>query len=382
MNKPIFILALSAFCMGVAEFVVAGILPDIAIFFQKTQAQVGWLVTIYAIGVVIGAPILSVPLSHIDRRLQLLINLGIFIAANLVVALSDEFMLTFFARFIAGCMHGVFFVNATLSVLQIAPKGRENRSLAFMVSGLTLALVSGVPLGTFVGHSFGFKSVFFLIAFLSLLAFLGAFFSMPKNLTSTPSRIKNLYLSVKIPALLKVYAVTAGTCGAAFVLYTYIAKFLLDLAGFTEETMGILLLLYGCSAVLGNLFGGKLTDSKGCIMALRLILISQVIFFALMGISVYIKPLVIINLFLMGFVAFAGIAPLKSFSMIRAQKYAKDFSESAVSVNEAAFNVGIALASFIGGIVASSFGIAFNPFFASLFALPALILVLLTPRKV
>ncbi len=381
-SRIIMLLALSSFCMGVTEFIIAGILPDIASFFHISQSSAGWLVTIYAIGVVLGAPLLSIPLSHTDRRTQLLINLIVFIFAHLILVLSNNFTTSLIARFIAGCMHGVFFVNATLTTLIIAPKGKENQSLALMASGLTIALVSGVPIGTFVGHIFGFKSVFLLICILALIVFLGVWILMPKDIPSTPARFDFLIKSIQIPQMLKVYAITAGTCGAAFVLYTYMAKFLLEMANFSQESIGLLFLLYGFSAILGNLFGGKLTDSKGCIMALRIILFGQVIFFALMAFSIHSKALLCINLFLMGFWAFGGIAPLKTLAMLSAKKYAKDFSEAAVSINEASFNVGIALASFLGGLVVSLIGIGANPFFASLFALPILILVLCTNRKI
>lgn len=381
-SRIIMLLALSSFCMGVTEFIVAGILPDIANFFNLSQPTTGWLVTIYAIGVVLGAPLLSIPLSHTNRRTQLLINLAIFIFAHLILVLSNNFTLSLIARFVAGCMHGVFFVNATLTTLIIAPKGKENRSLALMASGLTVALVSGVPLGTFIGHIFGFKSVFLLICILALIVFIGVWILMPKDIPSTPARFTFLIKSIQIPQMLKVYAITAGTCGAAFVLYTYMAKFLLEMANFSQESIGFLFLLYGFSAILGNLFGGKLTDSKGCVMALRIILSAQVIFFTLMAFSVHNKFLLCINLFLMGFWAFGGIAPLKTLAMLSAQKYAKDFSESAVSINEASFNVGIALASFLGGLVVSLIGVGANPFFASLFALPVLILALRTNRKI
>ncbi|MCE3037317.1 MFS transporter [Helicobacter sp. faydin-H20] len=380
--QAILVLALSAFCMGVTEFVVAGILPKLAVFFEVAESKAGFLVTIYAIGVVIGAPLLSVPLSCVDRRRQLLINLAIFIVANLMIGLSTNFYLTAFARFVAGCMHGVFFVNATLSVLMVAPKGKENSSLSLMVSGLTIALVSGVPLGTFVGQVFGFQSVFFFIVFLSSCAFVGVFFLMPKNLESKQANFSSLYKALKIPFLLKVYCLTAATCGGAFVLYTYIASFLSTLSGFNEHAIGILLLVYGFGAILGNLFGGKLTDLRGSVMALRIILICQVIFFSLMGISAYSQIFVSINLFIMGFFAFAGISPLKSFAMIAAQKYAQDFKDSAVSVNEASFNVGIALASFFGGLIVEIFGVGYNPFFAALFVLPALWIVATQSRTI
>ncbi|MDO7252363.1 MFS transporter [Helicobacter cappadocius] len=381
-NKAILALALSSFCMGVTEFIVAGILPDIANHFNITQPQAGWLVTLYAVGVVIGAPLLTIPLSSLNRKNQLLINLGIFAIANLIIGISDSFYLSLFARLIAGFMHGVFFVIATIAAVKVAKEGKQSQAIAVMVSGLTIALVTGVPLGTFVGQAFGFKAVFLLIFILTSIAFSAVFLIMPNHLQSSQTNIKNLYLALKVPPLLKCYFITICTCGAGFVLYTYVADLLLNVSGFEKKSIGIILLLYGICAVIGNLVGGKITDSKGAIMALRIILFGQVIVYSLVSLSAYSQIFVIINLCLMGFFGFAGISPLKTLAMISAQKYTPSFMDSSISLNEGAFNVGIALASFIGGIIFAHLGIILNPIFAGLFALPAFLITLKSSRTI
>lgn len=379
-SKGIFALALSAFCMGVTEFIVAGILPDLAQHFMVSQPVAGWLVTIYAIGVVIGAPILTIPISRLDRKYQLMLNLFIFLLANLIVAISDNFYLTLCARFVAGCMHGVFFVIATIAAIKIAKAGKQNTALALMVSGLTIALVTGIPLGTFVGQLFGFKAIFWLIVVLTGVAIISVWLIMP-HIEGQRTFIRNLFLALCVPKLLRAYIVTACTCGASFVLYTYIAEFLLVLSTFDKQSIASILLLYGGSAVVGNLLGGKITDAKGSIISLRLMLSAQVITYALMSVSAYSQVLVLINLCAMGMVSFASIAPLKSLAILSSHKYAKGFEESAISVNEGSFNVGIACASALGGAIFAHLGIEFNALFAALFALPALMIVLLMPRS-
>lgn len=379
-SKGIFALALSAFCMGVTEFIVAGILPDLAQHFMVSQPVAGWLVTIYAIGVVIGAPILTIPISRLDRKYQLMLNLFIFLLANLIVAISDNFYLTLCARFVAGCMHGVFFVIATIAAIKIAKAGKQNTALALMVSGLTIALVTGIPLGTFVGQLFGFKAIFWLIVVLTGVAIISVWLIMP-HIEGQRTFIRNLFLALCVPKLLRAYIVTACTCGASFVLYTYIAEFLLVLSNFDKHSIASILLLYGGSAVVGNLLGGKITDAKGSIISLRLMLSAQVITYALMSVSAYSQVLVLINLCVMGMVSFASIAPLKSLAILSSHKYAKGFEESAISVNEGSFNVGIACASALGGAIFAHLGIEFNALFAALFALPALMIVLLMPRS-
>lgn len=379
-SKGIFALALSAFCMGVTEFIVAGILPDIATHFMISQPVAGWLVTIYAIGVVIGAPILTIPISSLDRKYQLMLNLSIFLLANLIVAISDNFYLTLCARFVAGCMHGVFFVIATIAAMKIAKEGKQNTALALMVSGLTIALVTGIPLGTFVGQLFGFQAIFWLIVVLTGVAIASVWLIMP-NIQGQRTFIRNLFRALCVPKLLRAYIVTACTCGASFVLYTYIAEFLLVLSRFDKQSIASILLLYGGSAVVGNLLGGKITDIKGSIISLRLMLGAQIITYALMSISAYSQVFVLINLCVMGMVSFASIAPLKSLAVLLSHKYAKGFEDSAISVNEGSFNVGIASASALGGAIFAHLGIEFNALFAALFALPALAIVLLMPRS-
>lgn len=378
--QGILALALSAFCMGVTEFIVAGILPDVAEYFMVSQPVAGWLVTIYAVGVVVGAPILTIPISRLDRKYQLMLNLGIFLLANLIVAVSESFYLTLVARFIAGCMHGVFFVIATIAAVKIAKAGKENTALALMVSGLTIALVTGIPLGTFVGQQFGFQAIFWLIVGLTSIALLSVLLIMPR-VSSQRTHIQGLFLALKASKLLRAYIITACTCGASFVIYTYIAELLLSLSNFDRASIASILLLYGGSAVVGNLLGGKITDAKGSVLSLRLMLGAQVVIYALMAFSAYSQVLVLINLCLMGMVAFASISPLKSLAILSSHKYAKGFEDSAISVNEGAFNVGIASASALGGVVFAHLGIGWNPIFAALFALPALILALYTPRS-
>lgn len=379
-SKGIFALALSAFCMGVTEFIAAGILPDIATHFMISQPVAGWLVTIYAIGVVIGAPILTIPISSLDRKYQLMLNLSIFLLANLIVAISDHFYLTLCARFVAGCMHGVFFVIATIAAMKIAKEGKQNTALALMVSGLTIALVTGIPLGTFVGQLFGFQAIFWLIVVLTGVAIASVWLIMP-NIQGQRTFIRNLFRALCVPKLLRAYIVTACTCGASFVLYTYIAEFLLVLSRFDKQSIASILLLYGGSAVVGNLLGGKITDIKGSIISLRLMLGAQIITYALMSISAYSQVFVLINLCVMGMVSFASIAPLKSLAVLLSHKYAKGFEDSAISVNEGSFNVGIASASALGGAIFAHLGIEFNALFAALFALPAFAIVLLMPRS-
>lgn len=376
-NKTILVLALSSFCMGVTEFIIAGVLQDVKAFFDIDSNKAGLLTTLYALGVVIGAPILTIPLSKYNRKWQLLINLAIFALANFVIYVSDSFWVNVVARFVAGTQHGVFFVIATLSAVQVSPKGKESRNLAFMVSGLTIALVSGVPLGTFIGQIFGFKSIFLLIFVFTLFAMLSAILLMPSYLQGSKTSLYAVFKAFTHYELFKVYGITIFTCGGGFVLYTYVSDLLVHISHFDQKSIGFILLAYGCFAILGNLFGGRLADVKGSIPALRIVLSLQMVFYALVSVSAYSQFFVVVNLAIMGFLSFASIPALKINAMNIARKHTPDSMEGSISVNEGAFNVGIALANQLGGIVVVMpfLGAGFNPLFAAFFVMPALILV-------
>ncbi|MFB1639058.1 MFS transporter [Campylobacter sp. MRC_CM3] len=376
-KKALFALALSAFCMGVTEFVMAGVLIDVQHYFKIDAKTAGYLTTLYAIGVVVGAPIISIALSHFYRHIQLLINLGIFALANLTIFFSNNFYLTAFARFIAGTQHGVFFVIATLAISSIAPNEKKSSALAIMVTGLTVALVTGVPLGTFIGYHFGFKLIFLLIFIITIFASLGVWHMMPKKLYPNPTNLKNLAPAFSHRNLLKTYTITLCSCGAQFILYTYLQKLLIDVSGFKEQNTTYILLLYGICAIFGNLWGGKMVDKKGAIFSLRLILSIQIFVFLNFLWTIYIPILIIFNIVLMGFFSFSTIPALKMLSIAKAKRHTYKIMDSTISVNEAAFNVGIALASFIGGLVLTNIGIEFNALFASIFILPALIFSLI-----
>ncbi|MBZ7943448.1 MFS transporter [Campylobacter sp. RM13744] len=376
-KKALFALALSAFCMGVTEFVMAGVLIDVQHYFKIDAKTAGYLTTLYAIGVVVGAPIISIALSHFYRHIQLLINLGIFALANLTIFFSNNFYLTAFARFVAGTQHGVFFVIATLAISSITPNEKKSSALAIMVTGLTVALVTGVPLGTFIGYHFGFKLIFLLIFIITIFASLGVWHMMPKKLYPNPTNLKNLAPAFSHRNLLKTYTITLCSCGAQFILYTYLQKLLIDISGFKEQNTTYILLLYGICAIFGNLWGGKMVDKKGAIFSLRLILSIQIFVFLNFLWTIYIPILIIFNIALMGFFSFSTIPALKMLSIAKAKRHTYKIMDSTISVNEAAFNVGIALASFIGGLVLTNIGIEFNALFASIFILPALIFSLI-----
>lgn len=364
--------------MGVAELSMAGILNNLADSFHISLSEAGYLTTLYALGVIIGAPLLSIPLSSLHRKAQLSINLGIFALGNLVIYLSSDFYLTALARFICGCMHGVFFVIATLTCTQVAQKGKESQALALMVSGLTISMVSGVPLGAMIGNTYGYQFLFLCIALLTFCVLLSVLCVMPSNIQGQKTNIKGLLDGLKSLQMWRSFLITAGFCGSIFTFYTYVEPFFMDLGGFSHQELSLILLIYGAFGILGNLIGGKLADKMGAISCLKLTL--SLLGFSLLGLpfSIHYPLISVINFCMVSFWGFSCVASVKIFSLQSAQKYTPNNIESSISLNEASFNLGIAIATLAGGIVLSTFGVAHNPLVASLIALGALALV---PRK-
>ena len=196
---------------------------------------------------------------------------------------------------------------------------------------------------------------------------------MPKNLAPSQMTFKNLIPAFSHKNLLKTYTITICTCGAQFVLYTYIQKLLIDVSGFAASSTGYILLIYGICAILGNLYGGKMVDKFGAVLSLRIILILQIAVFLSVVFTMHNKFLVSLSIALIGCIAFSSIPALKMLSISKAKRHTNKFVDSTVSVNEAAFNVGIAIASWLGGFVLAHFGVEFNAVFAAVFILPALL---------
>lgn len=373
-------LAFGAFCMGVAELVIAGMLEKVSLFFSITQQEAGYLVAIYAFGVILGAPLLTIPLSRFDRKKQFLTNIGIFGLANAVIYISSDFYLTAFARFIAGCMHGVFFVIATLIALQVAQKGKETQAIAIVVSGLTISMVSGVPLGSFIGNKLGFQSVFLLVFCCAFATFFFALFFMSKNLKSQKTNLADLLTSCKSLQMCKVFLITACFCGSLFALYTYVEPFFLSNLYFDQNKLSWMLSLYGVCGIGGSFFGGKLADSigshKSLILALGLLSLSLL----LMTWSISFPYMAIFNFCCIGFWAFSCVAPLKTLAMEYATTFTPKTIDSSISINEASFNIGIAIASLIGGVVLTHCGVTLIPFTAFVIAFIPVILLLFSKR--
>ncbi len=259
MPIALFALTLSAFAIGTTEFVIVGLIPTMANDLNVSLPSAGLLVSLYALGVAIGAPVLTALTGSWNRKRVLLSVMAMFVLGNLLAWQSPGYSTLILARILTGLAHGVFFSIGSTIATGLVAKDKAASAIAIMFTGLTVALVTGVPLGTYIGQTFGWQTTFFIVAVLGLLALIGSAFLVPGNLPQPPQT--SLTEQVKVlaqPRLLLVFAITALGYGGTFTAFTFIAPILENVSGFASTTISILMLVYGVSVAVGNIWGGKL----------------------------------------------------------------------------------------------------------------------------
>lgn len=374
---PIALLALtlSAFAIGTTEFVIVGLIPTIAADLGVSLPSAGLLVSLYALGVAIGAPVLTALTGRLPRKTLLLALMALFTAGNLLAWLAPGYASLIAARVLTGLAHGVFFSIGSTIATGLVPKDKAASAIATMFTGLTVALVTGVPLGTFIGQHFGWRATFLAVAGLGLVALAGSALFVPKNIARSQSA--GLLEQAKVlgqPRLLLVYAMTALGYGGTFVAFTYLAPMLQQLAGFEAGAVGLVMLVYGVSVAIGNIWGGRLADKRGPVGALKLIFALLAAVLLLLNFTASSKPLVVLTVLLWGAVAFGNVAGLQVYVVQLAERHAPRAVDVASGLNIAAFNVGIALGALLGGEIVARWGLTQLPWIGALVVLGALAL--------
>jgi multidrug resistance protein len=367
-------LAISAFGIGTTEFVPVGLLASIAEDLNIGITLAGLLISGYAIGVAVGAPILTALTNRISRKSLLMGLMVIFIIGNAVAALSSSFGLLLVARFITAFSHGVFFsIGATIAV-QLVPPEKKASAIALMFTGLTVATVTGVPLGTFIGQSFGWRATFWGVALLGVIAIISSALLIPKNLKqSPPAKFSDMLRLVTNSRLLLGFAITALGYGGTFVAFTYLTPILQDVIGLSPPTVGIVLLVYGIAVAIGNEIGGRWAN-RNPVRALFWMFIMQAIVLFVMTFMIPFQVAGLIAVFLMGLLAFMNVPGLQLYVVQLAEKYVPSAVDVASALNIAAFNVGIAIGALLGGTVVDSIGLVHTPWIGGLMVVAAVIL--------
>ena len=339
-------LAIGAFGIGLTEFVIMGLLPEVATDFAVTEATAGWLISGYALSVVVGALGLTAVTTRLPRKAVLLGLVVLFIAGNALTALAPDYTTAMIGRIVAALCHGAFFgIGSVVAADLVAPE-KKARAIAIMFTGLTAANVFGVPFGTFVGQQFGWRATFWAIAAIGVVAFAGIalLVAVPRTEGERVSlrtelgafRSGQVWLSLTVTVL---------AYGGMFGAFTYIAYTLTGVTGFAASAVPWQLVLFGAGLVIGNAVGGRLADRSidrtllGFIAALLLILVA-------FGLLAWSRPATIAILVLLGAFGFATVPGLQS----RIMRYAGGAPTLASGANIGAFNVGNALGAWAGGL--------------------------------
>lgn len=380
---PLALLALtiSAFAIGTTEFVIVGLIPTIAADLGVSLPSAGLLVSLYALGVAIGAPLLTALTAKLPRKTLLISLMALFTVGNLLAWLSPGYETLIAARILTGLAHGVFFSIGSTIATGLVPKEEAASAIATMFSGLTVALVTGVPLGTFIGQHFGWRATFLAVAALGVIAIVGSLLFVPRKLAhSQPASLLQQVAVLKQPRLLLVYAMTAVGYGGTFVAFTYLAPMLQQITGFQASAVGGVMLAYGVSVAVGNIWGGRLADRKGPIPALKLIFALLALVLLVLTFTASNQWLMVLTVLAWGAVAFGNVAGLQVYVVQQAERFAPQAIDVASGLNIAAFNLGIALGAWGGGMIVDDIGLQHTPWIGALVVLGALGLTALSGR--
>lgn len=340
-------LAIGGFGIGLTEFVIMGLLPDVAEDFAVTETTAGYLISGYALSVAVGAVALTLALTQVPRKTALLGLMVLFIAGNLISALAPSYDVMMAGRVVAALCHGAFFgIGAVVAAQLVAPE-RKASAIAFMFGGLTLANVLGVPLGTLLGQAAGWRSTFWAITVIGVLAFVGIAALVPAHTGrgEAVSRARTELAAFRSPQVWFSIAITVLGYGGMFGGFTYIAFTLTEVSGFASGAVPALLVLFGVGLFVGNLVGGRAAD-RDLVRTLQVTLAALTGVLAVFALVAGSQVLTVVMLLLMGAVGFGTVPALQ----MRVMAYADRAPTLASGANIAAFNVGNALGAWVGGL--------------------------------
>lgn len=339
-------LAIGAFGIGTTEFVIMGLLPEVAGTYGVSIPTAGFLVTGYALGVVLGAPLMTVLGTRIPRKRMLMLLMALFVVGNVLSALAPAFGVMLAGRVVASLAHGAFFgIGAVVAAELVAPEKKAG-AIAMMFTGLTVANVVGVPLGTLVGQHFGWRVTFLIVASLGVLGLVGIARLVPDLSRAEGVRIRDELAAFRNAQVLLAMGMTVLGFGGVFAAITYITPMLTDVAGFAPASVSWLLVLLGLGMVVGNLVGGRFAD-RALMPMLYTSLGALAVVLALFTLTAHTKAGAAVTLVLIGALGFATVPPLQK----RVLDQAAGAPTLASAVNIGAFNLGNALAAWLGGLV-------------------------------
>jgi DHA1 family arabinose polymer transporter-like MFS transporter len=345
-KKSLYALAFGGLGIGITEFVMMGILPDVALDLSISIPKAGHLISAYALGVVIGAPLLIMIAGKYPPKQLLIFLMLLFTIFNGLSAFAPDYTTLFIARLLAGLPHGAFFGVGSVVASRLVEKGKEAQAISMMFGGLTLANIVGVPLGTYIGHHYSWRYTFAIVVLVGIITMLSLKNWLPYF---EPNKNRNLKKELTFfkgkEAWLIILLISIGT-GGLFAWYSYIAPLMTEVSGFSANSITYILILAGFGMMLGNIIGGKLADKISPAKAALYLLLAMTACLVVVFLVSSNPTLALIMTFVTGTVAFSLGAPIQMLMINTANR-----SEMlAASVSQASFNIGNALGAFFGGL--------------------------------
>tara|TARA_B100000953_G_scaffold297005_1_gene290934 strand:- start:264 stop:1433 length:1170 start_codon:yes stop_codon:yes gene_type:complete len=354
MKKALLALAIGGFGIGMTEFVIMGILPEIANALDVSIPVAGHFISAYALGVVVGAPLLTIFGNKWPPQKTLLGLMVWFTIFNTLSAFADSYELLMFARFLSGLPHGAFFGIGAVVAGKLARPGKEAQAIAMMFTGLTVANVIGVPLGTWLGQNFSWGIAFLAVGVVGICAILSIKFWMPEVKIANAGGMKEELRLLRKPELWMVILLTTIGTGGFFAWYSYIAPLITDVAGHSEGVVSYAMILAGLGMVAGNFLGAKLAEMFSPIKAVIIALILMVTALLVNTFVAYDQIGVLITTFIIPVIAFCIATPIQM-AVINTAKGSEMLGSS---LNQSAFNMGNASGAYLAGLpIAYGYGI-------------------------
>ncbi|WP_370949904.1 Cmx/CmrA family chloramphenicol efflux MFS transporter [Amycolatopsis sp. cg5] len=345
MPIALFVLGLTVFSLGTTEFMIAGLLPELSTAFGVSLPQTGMLISLFALGVVVGAPLITAATTRIPRKAALIGLLGVFIVGEVIAAAAPSYGVLMAARVVTAVAHGSFFGIGAVVAANLVEPAKRARAISVMFGGLTIATIAGVPLGTFVGQHFGWRATFLAVAILGVIDLIGVIALVPHQPRAGHIGVRQELAAFRNKKVWLALATTMLSQAALYTAYTYISPLLTDVSGFSAGLVPPLLALFGVGTFLGSVLGGRLADRSlmGTLCAGLLVLAVMLGAFSLAAHS---KPAMIVTLFLFGVGSFLINPALQT----RVMNETEGAPTLASTSNISAFNIGNALGPWLGGL--------------------------------
>jgi len=346
MPIQLYAFALGAFAIGTTEFVIMGLLPQVAADLAISIPVAGLLVTGYALGVLVAAPLMTLGTTKVDRKTLLVSLMSLFFIGNLMAALAPNYAVLLAGRIVSSSMHGAFFGVGSVVAAGLVAKEKQSRAIALMFSGLALSNIIGVPLGTALGQAMGWRATFFGVSLLGLAAGSFLFAVLKPQAADSSGSIANEVSALARPRVWLALGTTTFGFGGVFVVWTYIAPILGSATGLSPEWITGVLFVFGIGLTLGNHFVGQWAD-KSLSLALVGVLAALILLLALFSVTMNAFVPATITIFFLGVAAFGTIPPLQMGIM----EAAKGAPNLASALNIGAFNLGNAGGAWVGGLL-------------------------------